>query len=137
MQAAEPANQLMAGPQVKMIGVGEKDFGAEFFKGFLREGFDGSLRPDRQEKRSLNDAMRRDQAAAARASGVGFQDFKRKTHPPSVSGEDEGPTHATKDIHRPDGERYSVGFCAFQLFGIHRGKSNGQQNQSPEHKDVK
>ena len=41
MQAAEFANESMTGTQIKMVGVGENDFGAEGFEGFLGEGFDG------------------------------------------------------------------------------------------------
>ena len=85
-----------------MIGVGENDFRAEFFEGFLRERLDGSLRANGEKKRSLHDAVRRGEAAAARAGGLAFQDFERKTHPPSVSGEDERPTDTTKDENGPD-----------------------------------
>jgi len=41
MQAAEFADERMTGTQIKMVGVGENDFGAEGFEGFLGEGFDG------------------------------------------------------------------------------------------------
>src|SRR2546425_588304 len=67
VQAAETANQFVAGTQIKMIGVGENDFRAKFFERLLRERLDGSLRADRQKKRSLHDAVRRGEATAARA----------------------------------------------------------------------
>ena len=70
MQAAEAANQLMAGPQIKMIGVREKDFRAKLFEPFLRKRFDRSLRAYRQKKRRLRDAMRRGQAATPRPGRV-------------------------------------------------------------------
>ena len=104
MQAAKPANQLMARPQIKMIGVGEDDFGAKPFEPFLCERFDRTLSAHRQEKRRLHDPVWRGQSAAARAGGVCFQDFKGKTHPLSVSGEDEGPAHTAKNVDGPDAE---------------------------------
>src|ERR1700758_2601157 len=121
MQAAKTANQFMAGAQIKMIGVSENDFRAKLFERFLRKRFDGSLRADRQKKRSLHDAVRRGQAATARAGGVDLQNFERKTHPLSVSGEDEGPTYAQNDVDSPDGECNREGLRALQLPGIHGG----------------
>ena len=42
-----------------MISVGEDDFGAELFERILRQRFDGSRCPYRQEKRRLDYAVRR------------------------------------------------------------------------------
>ena len=91
MQAAELADQLVAGAQIKMIGIGEDDFRAEFFERFIAQAFDGGLRADRQEERRLHHAVRSSEAAAARPERISFQDFKRKTHKPSLS--EENPSH--------------------------------------------
>ena len=128
MQAAEAANQLMARTQIKMIGVGEDDFRAKFFERFLRKRLYGSLRANRQKKRCLHHAMRRGQAAAARAGWFGLQDFKRKRHPLSVSGEDEGPANAKYDPDGPYGESHGEGLSALQLSGIYRRKTNCYQD---------
>src|SRR5947207_13797007 len=85
VQAAEAANQVVAGTQIKMIGVGEDNFRTEFFERFLRERFDGGLRADGQKKRGLHHAVRRGETDAARAGGIGFQGFKRKRQPLSVT----------------------------------------------------
>src|SRR5215469_9293516 len=126
MQAAEAANQLMAGTQIKMIGVGQNDFRAEPFKGFLREGLDGGLRADRQKERSLHHAVRRGETAAARAGGAGFQDLKGKTHPPSVSGEDQGPADANRGKYRPNCKGNGERLRAFQSFRVDGGETDGQ-----------
>lgn len=136
MQSAKPPNQLVARPQIKMIRVGKDDFRAELFKRLLRNRFDGSLCPNGQKKGCLHHAVRRSQAAAPRTCRVGFQDFKRKTHPLSVSGEDERPTHATNDPDGPNAEGDCKGFRALQLFGIHGGEPNCQQNERPEGEKV-
>jgi len=91
VQAAKLADEFVAGAQIEMIGIGEDDFRAEFFEGFLREGFDGSLRADGHEEGSLDRAVRRGQASAACTRRVGLRNFKRKIHSESVSG--ESPCH--------------------------------------------
>src|SRR5437879_11694278 len=78
-----------------MIRVGEDDFRAELFERFLGEGFDGGLRAHRHEKRSLDAAVGRRQAATSRAGRVGFCYFKRKTHTPSLS--EENPRNHGED----------------------------------------
>src|SRR6266481_971838 len=80
VQAAKLADQLVARAQIKMIGVGEDDFRAKFFEGFLRQGFDGSLCANGHEEGRLDGAMRRGQAATARASRIGLRNFERKIH---------------------------------------------------------
>jgi hypothetical protein len=124
MQAAKPANQFVPGTQVKMIRVGKDDFRAQLFERFLCERFDRSLCADGKKKRRVHDAVRRGQATAPRARRVCFQDFKRKTHPLSVSGEDEGPTHATNNVDGPDGKGNREGLRAFQLSRIYRGEAD-------------
>jgi hypothetical protein len=91
MQAAELADQLMAGAQIKMIGIREDDFRAEFLERFITQAFDGGLRSDRKEERSLDGAVGCSQAAAARAERISSQDFKRKIHTSSLS--EENPRH--------------------------------------------
>src|SRR5690349_2720054 len=102
MQAAEAANQFVPGTQIKMIGVGKDDFRAKLFERFLGESLDGSLRAHGQKKWRLHHTVRRSQATSARAGRVCFQNFKGKTHPLSVSGEDEGPTYAQNNVDGPD-----------------------------------
>ena len=54
VQAAKPADEFMAGTQIKMIGVGQDDFRAELFEGFVAQALHRGLRAHRQEKRSLD-----------------------------------------------------------------------------------
>ena len=91
MQAAKLADQLVAGAQIKVIGIREDDFRAEFFEGFIAQAFYGGLRSNRQEERSLDGAMGRGHVAAARTERISFQDFKRKFHTSSLS--EENPRH--------------------------------------------
>jgi len=136
VQATKLAHEFMARPQIKMISICEEDLCAEFFKRFLSEPFNGGLRSHRQEEGRLHSAVRRGHAAATRPGGVGFQHFESKTHPLSVSGEDEGPAHAAHHVNGPHSESNRQGLRALQLFGIYRGKSDGQEDQCPEHKNV-
>jgi hypothetical protein len=53
--------------------------------------------------------VRRPQAAAAGTGRIRLRDFKRKIHPPSVSGEDKRPAHAEGNECRPHGKGDSVG----------------------------
>ncbi len=87
MQPAELADEFVARTQIEMIGVCEDNFRAEFFERFLGQGFDGSLRAHGHEERSLDGAVGRGQAAAARAGRIGSSYVKRKTHKPSLSEE--------------------------------------------------
>src|SRR5258708_2922803 len=80
VQAAKLADQLVAGAQIKMIGIGEDDFRAEFFERFLGQSFDGSLCANGHEEGRLDGAMRRGQAATARASRIGLRNRKGKIH---------------------------------------------------------
>lgn len=136
MQAAEPPNQLMARPQIKMIRVGENDFRAQLFERLLREGFDGSLRANGQKKRRLHYAVGRGQAPTARARRVGFQNFKRKRHAASVSGSDEGDSDANHDVDCPDGEGDTKRLCTLQLPGVYRGKADRDQDQRPKSENI-
>ena len=124
MQAAKPPNQLMARPQIKMICVRKDDFRAKLFERLLGKCFDGSLRADGQKKRRLHYTVWRGQAATARAGRIGFQDFKRKTHPLSLS--EENPRHHGKQqnerVRRTEGDAKRL--TEWRLLRVRRGKSN-------------
>lgn len=118
----------MAGTKGKMIGIREDDLCAEFFERFITQALYGGLRAHGQEKWRLDGAVGRGQAATARAGGIGPRYFKRKIHLPSVSGEDEGPADAARHIGGPHAEGNGECLGAFQFFGVHRGKPDGQEN---------
>src|SRR6266702_4238272 len=67
MQAAKFANEFVPRAQIEMIGIRENNFRAELFERFIAQAFYGGLRAYRQEKRSLDGAVGRGQAAAAGA----------------------------------------------------------------------
>jgi len=113
MQAAELADQFVPGAQIKMIGVGEKDFRAELFERFLGQAFDRGLRAHGHEEGRLDGAVGRREAATSRARRISFQNVKGEIHPPSVSGEDEGPTDAADHISGPYTERNRERLRAF------------------------
>ena len=72
MQAATPRDQVVAGPQIEMIGVAQENLGAELLEIAVRDAFHGALRADRHERRRLDVAVRgRHHAAAGAAVGVG------------------------------------------------------------------
>ena len=73
---------------------------------------------------------------AARAGRIGLQNFKRKIHLSSVSGEDERESHAHDNVDQEDAKDDDERLCALQLFGINRGKADGQQQQLPDFKQV-
>lgn len=60
MQPTHLADELVAGAQIKMIGIREQDPDAELFgEVALREAFDRGLRAYRHEDRGLDGAVRR------------------------------------------------------------------------------
>ena len=67
MQAAAPGDQIVAGPQVEVIGVAQEDLGAERVEIAVRDAFHRALRADRHERRRLDVAVRASHDAAARA----------------------------------------------------------------------
>ena len=68
MQAAEAADQLVAGAQIEVIGVAEDDAAAQVFgQVALRQSFDRSLSADGHEHRCLDIAVGRTQHAGAGA----------------------------------------------------------------------
>ena len=72
MQPAAPRDELVAGPQVQVIGVAEDDLARRRRSSCaMRQRLDGALRADRHEDRRLDDAVRRVQhARGARAPSV-------------------------------------------------------------------
>jgi hypothetical protein len=136
MKPAELADQSVAGAQVEMIGVGEDDFRAELFERFLRQGFDGSLRAHGHEEGSLDRAMRRGQAAAPRAGGVGLRYFKGKLHSGSVSGENPGNGGTQQCEKQVDAYNYAGGFWHREFFRVHAMKTDGRQNDGPDNKNI-
>ena len=81
VQAAHRANQFVAGPQIKMIGIAEKYLSAELFEILLRLSLYRCRRANGHECGSFDYAVRRRQTAQARAGRVGSQNFKFKWHP--------------------------------------------------------
>ena len=136
MQAAELADQFMAGAQIEMVGIGEDYFRAEFFEGFLGEGFDGSLRAHGHEEGSLYWAVRRGQKPAPRASRIRFRYFKRKIHPLSLS--EENPRHHGEDQNKGErrSERNSKRFPERRLLRIGGGETNRHEDDGPKREDV-
>ena len=56
------------GLQIQVIGVAEDDLGAEVVEVAVGHGLDRAARPDRHERRRLDDAVRRAQLAPARSA---------------------------------------------------------------------
>src|SRR5271169_2446012 len=90
-----------------MIGIRENDFGAEFFKRLLRQALHRRGGADGHERRRMNHAMRRGQAAKPRSGRVSLQNFKVKTHPANYSrsamrsGERADPADFRENVKRP------------------------------------
>ena len=68
MEAAAPGDQIVAGPQIQVIGVAEKQRRADRLQIAVRDSFHGALRADRHERGRLDLAMRRGEDAAPRAA---------------------------------------------------------------------
>ncbi len=58
VQTAAAGDQLVTGPQEQVIGVAEDDLGVHLLQVAMQCRLDGSLRPDRHERRRLHDAVR-------------------------------------------------------------------------------
>src|SRR5262249_44091015 len=86
MQPAAARDQVVAGPQVQVIGVAQQDLGAERFEVAMRDALHRALRPNRHEGRRLDFTVRRAQNAATREV-VGVRDPKRERgHTMSIVG---------------------------------------------------
>ena len=78
MQAAHAPNRFNSRPQIKMIGIGEKNLDAEFFEYILRDTLDGSESSHWHEDGSLDGSVRSDELASAggaAASGAAAANF--------------------------------------------------------------
>ena len=75
VQSAQFSDLLDAGPQIEVISVGEKDLNAEFFQSVLGNALDRGQCADRHEDRSLDFAVRSEQASTAGGSdgGINFE----------------------------------------------------------------
>ena len=62
--------------EIQVIGVAEDDLGAEVDEVAVSQRLDRSARPDRHERRRLDDAVRRAQLAAPRRHRRGAEDWK-------------------------------------------------------------
>ena len=51
VQPAAARDEIVAGPQIQVIGVAEQDLGAERFEIAMRDALHGALRADRHERR--------------------------------------------------------------------------------------
>jgi len=58
VQTAAAGDQLVTGPQEQMVGVAQDDLGIHLLQVAMQCRLDGSLRPDRHERRRLHGAMR-------------------------------------------------------------------------------
>ncbi len=120
------------GRRVQMIGIGEDYFSAQLFERFVAQALHARLRAHRHEEGRLHRAVRRVQNAAARTGRIGSCYLKRKTHPSSVSGEDERPSHTAHHPRRPHAECNHIRLPALELFRVYDCKSDGQEYQRPD-----
>ena len=68
VEPAPAGDEIVAGPQIQVIGVAQQDLGADRFEIAVRDAFHGALRPDRHERRRLDVAVGGGHDAAARAA---------------------------------------------------------------------
>ena len=68
VETSAPGDQIVAGPQIEMIGVAEKQRRADRLQIAVRHSLHGALRADRHERGRLDLAMRRGEDAAPRAA---------------------------------------------------------------------
>jgi hypothetical protein len=79
VEAAKPGNQIVAGPQVQMVGVGEHDLRPGIQEVTMRHRLDRGARADGHERRRFYRAMRRAQdPRARRASPMGHLECERR-----------------------------------------------------------
>ena len=77
MEAAAARDEIVARPEIEMVGVAQEYRGAGGVQILMRDAFHRALRPDRHERGRLDLAVGRRQDTAARAS-VGVRHTKRK-----------------------------------------------------------
>ena len=81
MQAAHLADQLMAGPEIQMIGIRKQNLNAELFEILLRLSLDRRGCANRHEDRRLDHAMRSGETPEPRARRIGGEYLEMKAHP--------------------------------------------------------
>src|SRR6185295_4230817 len=79
MQAATARDQIVAGPEVQMVGVAEEDLGAQRLEIAMRDPLHRALRADRHERRRLDGTVRGRHYTATRAP-FGMRDAKIERH---------------------------------------------------------
>src|SRR5262245_8158401 len=98
VQSAPPRDQLVAGPQIEVIGVAEDELGARLLQIALTHRLDASLCADRHERGCLRDAMWRAELAQTRgAVGCEEREAEWREHATIRS---EGPAKAGLYRHR-------------------------------------
>src|SRR5262249_18334635 len=80
VQTAQLANPLVAGTQIKVVGIAENDLRAEFFQRFVAEAFYRSLRAYGHENRRFDQAVRSGQSSAPRTAGFRFGNLESERH---------------------------------------------------------
>src|SRR5271166_4667307 len=111
-----------------MIGVGENDARAQFFQRVLRETFYRGGSAHRHEYRRFDDSVGSRQLTSSRPRRIALQNFKRKTHSFSVSGENKRPERLDDNKRPPNRKRNDVGFGALQFFRIYGSEPNRNQD---------
>ena len=72
VESAAPRDQVVAGPQIEMVGVAQQDLGADRLEVAVGHALHRALRADRHERRRLHLAVRRRHTPAPGAAvGVG------------------------------------------------------------------
>ena len=88
------------GTQIKMVGIGENDFGAEIFQRFLRQGLDGGGGAHGHENGRFDGAVRRGEYARTRARWIRVLNFEGKTH--FAVYQEKTKANPTRRTHRPE-----------------------------------
>src|SRR5579859_2500609 len=119
-----------------MVGICKDDFGAKLFQRLVPQAFYCRLRAHGHEERRLHRAVRRAQNAPPRARRIRCSYFKRKIHPLSVSGENPRNCREEEIEAKKESERNGQRLAERQFFRIGRGKTEGDENHSPDSEDV-
>ncbi len=80
VEAAEGADEFMAGAEVEVVGIAEDDLRAEVFEDVLRDGLDGALGADGHEDGGFNDLMGKVDAGTAGAGRGSREEFEAQGH---------------------------------------------------------
>jgi hypothetical protein len=78
VKSAAAGNELVAGPQIKVVGIAEDDLGAHLLEVALGDGFHRAARANRHEGGGLDDPVRRRELAAPRGA-VAVHDAELKS----------------------------------------------------------